>query len=79
MENGYDETTFVYSAPEVLRMTVFVEVHVVAEPEDEEADSDDGADHNYPSGVFDAGSGFFSALFGLSGRLLSFHNLIKVY
>ena len=63
-------------------MAVFVEVHVVAKPEDEEQHAHDGADEDYPRCVFDAGdvgfvlSGFLA---GLNGGLLSFHDSIIAF
>ena len=48
MPYRYDETAFVYGAPKVLGMAVFVEMHVVTEPEDEEAYGDNRANHDYP-------------------------------
>ena len=67
LEHRHDETAFVYSTPEVLRMTVFVEVNGVAEPEDEEAYGDDSADYDDPGSIFDAGAllFFLAALIGL--------------
>lgn len=80
MEDRYDETTFVDCTPEVLRMTVFVKVHVVTEPEDEEANAYDSAYEDYPRCVLDTGNVlcFFrvltGGLSGLNGGLLSFHD-----
>ena len=63
-------------------MTVFVEVHVVTEPEDEEENADDCAYDNHPKRVFNAGDIGFVACglcSGLCIGLLSFHvkNLIR--
>ena len=40
-------------------MSVFVEVNVVAEPENEEANGDNGADDDYPCGILNAGGVLF--------------------
>lgn len=79
LKNRHDETAFVDGAPDVLRMAVFVEVHVSAEPEDEQANGYHCAGNDYPDGVLDAGNiGFLvvSNLCGLGGNigLLSFHS-----
>ena len=60
-------------------MSVFVEVHVVTEPEDEEANGNDCADYDNPRSIFDAGSiGFLAGLCSLGIGLLSFHNYLIV-
>ncbi len=83
MKDRHDETTFVNCTPKVLRVTSFVEVHVMSEPEDEQANCNDETCNDYKKCVLNTTYvrtfvlRLFLSRFGSNIRLLIFHNCLN--